>query len=124
MTTSKVLKTTESGRGSAMPPNAGKGRVKGVPNKNTALAREAFAMFVENNVGQFQEWLDAVANDPKHGPKVAFEMILAVSEFYLPKLARTEHVGNGGGPLEIRTNLLAQADALLLKLTQDEQKPD
>lgn len=124
MTTSKVLKTTESGRGSAMPPNAGKGRVKGVPNKNTALAREAFALFVENNVNKMQGWLDDIAADPKHGPKVALDCLLAVSEYHVPKLARTEHVGDGGGPLEIRTNLLAQADALLLKLTQDEQKPD
>jgi hypothetical protein len=33
---SKILKNTEK----RLPPNAGKGRVKGVPNKNTAALRE------------------------------------------------------------------------------------
>jgi hypothetical protein len=36
MTTSKVVKST------AKPPNAGKGRKKGVPNKSTAQVKAAF----------------------------------------------------------------------------------
>ena len=102
---SKVVKTARK------PPNAGKGRVKGVPNKNTALVREAFANFVENNVGKFQGWLEDVAEDPKHGPKVALELVLHVSEFYIPKLARTEHVGDNGGPVEVRIDLIEKIAA-------------
>lgn len=39
---SKLLKPAEKKkRGSALPPNAGKGRVKGVPNKSTKAVKDA-----------------------------------------------------------------------------------
>ena len=82
------------------------GRVAGVPNKATGRAREAFALLVENNVDKMQGWLEQIANDPKHGPKVAMDSLLAVSEYHIPKLARTEHVGDGGGPMELRVALI------------------
>ena len=83
------------------PPNAGKGRVKGVPNKATAIAREAIAQFVDGNAHRLQGWLDDIAADEKHGPKVAFECVMSLREYHVPKLARTEHVGDGGGPVRI-----------------------
>lgn len=95
---------------------AGPGRPKGLPNKATMLAREAFAAFVDNNAHRMQGWLDDVANDPKHGPKVALDCLLAVSEYYIPKLARTEHVGDGGGPVEVRTNLINEITESLVKI--------
>ena len=88
------------------PPRAGLGRPAGVPNKATGRAREAFALLVENNVDKMQGWLEDIANDPKHGPKVAMDSLLAVSEYHIPKLARTEHVGDGGGPVELRIALI------------------
>jgi hypothetical protein len=84
--------------------NAGMGRPKGAPNKTTAKAREAFALFVENNSERMQEWLDEVASDPKHGPKVAFDLLLAVSEYHVPKLARTEVVGDVEAPVQIKVS--------------------
>ena len=77
------------------------GRPKGVPNKATSKAREAFATFVEGNVDRMQEWLEDIAADPKHGPKVAFDCLLAVSEYHIPKLARTEHAGDPDAPLTL-----------------------
>lgn len=89
----------------------GAGRPKGVPNKSTTMAREAFAAFVDGNAHRMQGWLDEVAKDPKHGPKVALDCLLAVSEYHIPKLARTEHVGDGGGDIVHRHKLIADIRA-------------
>jgi hypothetical protein len=78
------------------------GRTAGTPNKTTAKAREAFALFVESNSERMQEWLDEIASDPKHGPKAAFDLLLAVSEYHVPKLARTEVVGDKDQPVAIQ----------------------
>ena len=75
------------------------GRAAGTPNKATAAGREAMARFVDGNADRLQEWLDAIAEDPKHGPKVAFDAFMSVVEYHIPKLARTEHTGEGGGPV-------------------------
>lgn len=84
----------------------GPGRAKGIPNKATTLAREAIARLVDGNAHKLQEWLEAVAEDEKHGPVVAFKLLTDVMEYHLPKLARTEHTGDGGGPVVIAaTNL-------------------
>ena len=78
-------------------PNQGK---RG-PSKSTLLAKEAIAKFADNNADRMQQWLDDVAADPKHGPKVAFDMLMGVMEYHLPKLARTEISGNDGGPVVV-----------------------
>lgn len=45
-----------------MPPNAGKGRKKGVPNKVTTTAREAIAMLADGMTERLGDWLLAAAN--------------------------------------------------------------
>ena len=74
------------------------GRQAGSPNKATKTAREAFAAFVENNVDQFQSWLNRIA---EKDPKAAFQCVLDVSEYYIPKLQRTEISGPDGGPVKV-----------------------
>lgn len=81
------------------PPNAGKGRVKGVPNKATKNAKEAIARFIDGNADRLQEWLDQIAAED--GPKAAFMCFTDLLEYHVPKLSRAEHVGEGGGPLVI-----------------------
>jgi len=98
MINSKVKKTAD---GRVIPPNAGKGRVKGTPNKSTAKAREAIATFVDGNAERLQEWLEAIAVDERYGPKTAFDCFMAVAEYHVPKLARQEHVGADNGPIEL-----------------------
>lgn len=78
-------------------PNQGK---HGSP-KSTVMAREAIARFADGNADKIQGWLDSVANDDKHGPYVAFKMLMEVMEYHLPKLARTEHVGDKENPVGI-----------------------
>lgn len=73
------------------------GRKKGTPNKSTSLAREAIADFVEGNVDRLNGWLDEIAAD---SPKQAFDCFMAVVEYNIPKLARTEHAGDKDQPIE------------------------
>ena len=76
------------------------GSRKGVPNKSTATAREAIARFVDGNTERLQGWLDEIAADEKHGPREAFRCMMDVMEYHVPKLARTEHVGDNGGAIQ------------------------
>jgi len=76
-------------------------RVAGVPNKSTALAREAIAKFVDGNSHKFQQWLDEIAMNEKLGPKVAFDCFMQVAEYHVPKLARTEHTGDADQPVKV-----------------------
>lgn len=92
--TSKVLTSAAKRR----PPNAGKGRKKGVPNKLTADVREAIATLAQANVGRCQAWLDRIAVDD---PDKAFDLYLKMLEYHVPKLARSEHTGEGGGPVYV-----------------------
>lgn len=74
------------------------GRAPGTPNKATQDARQAIAFFVDSNAHRLTEWLDLVAAE---NPAKAFELFQSVVEYHVPKLARTEHVGDGGGPVRI-----------------------
>lgn len=78
------------------------GRVKGTPNRSTALAREAIAQFVDNNSDRLQGWLDAIAADK--GPEAAFKCFADLLEYHVPKLARTEHTGSDNGPVKIEVS--------------------
>jgi hypothetical protein len=75
------------------------GRKKGVPNKRTILARQAIADFVDGNAERLVEWLDRVADEK---PEEAFKLFMSVVEYHVPKLARTEVVGDPDQPLELR----------------------
>lgn len=90
-------------------PGPGPGRPKNSPNKATSAAREAIAKFVDGNAHRLAEWLDQVANgvdDVKPNPAKAFELFQSVVEYHIPKLARTEHTGDGGGPVVIQATTL------------------
>jgi hypothetical protein len=96
------------------------GRPKGVGNKSTGMAREAIARFVDGNASKMEEWLQSVAygiqatdkeGNPKYSsdgnpvyvvppnPEKAFGMLQAVMEYHVPKLARTEVVGDATAPI-------------------------
>lgn len=107
---SDEITTVQGAAERRLPPNAGKGRKPGVPNKATSAAREAIAAFVDGNVERLQGWLDDIAADEKHGPKVAFDCLMSVVEYHIPKLARRELTGEGGGAVVIKAT---QEDAML-----------
>lgn len=76
----------------------GPGRGKGTPNKTTTLAREALARFVDGNADKLAGWLDEIYE--QEGPEKAFKCFVDLIEYHVPKLARTEHVGDGGGAIQ------------------------
>lgn len=97
--------------------HAGKGRVRGVPNRATADVRRAIALVAQNKAPQLETWLDQTAEGIKRldkdgnvtgnyvvfpDPGKAAALLLSALEYHLPKLNRTEHTGEGGGPLVIR----------------------
>jgi hypothetical protein len=91
--------------GKPKPPNAGKGRPKGVPNRATQTAREAITLLVEANIPKIGGWLTTI--EQTHGPLVALRCVQEMLEFAVPKLQRTELTGDGGGPLQVVVNRLA-----------------
>lgn len=95
---SKVENSRKGGKPKGSPKTGG--REAGTPNKATGAARLAFANFVDNNADRLQTWLDDIAANDKHGPKVAFDCLMQVAEFHVPKLARTEVVGVEDEPVK------------------------
>jgi hypothetical protein len=71
------------------------GRVKGTPNKKTLLL-DTFATLVA------QEGMDKFLREMKKLKGSAYvKSYLAIFEYVKPKLARTEHTGQGGGPIAV-----------------------
>jgi hypothetical protein len=78
------------------------GRKSGTPNKATTNTRAAIAMLIDGNIDKLSAWLDEIyVND---GPRAAFQSFVDVLEFGVPKLARTEVTGEGGGPVVVAVN--------------------
>lgn len=88
-----------------LPPNAGKGRPKGVPNKATREFRETVQRLLDDNRENVGRWLTLVAegdgtdkNPPD--PAKALDLIAKLAEFAAPKLGRTELTGKDGEALQ------------------------
>ncbi len=94
-------KTDENGRGprGRFVNSPGPGRRKGQPNKATASIREAMMRLANGNVGKVQGWLDKAA---EKDPGKAADLFLRLAEFCVPKLQRSEHTGEDGGPIELK----------------------
>ncbi len=88
----------QPGAAKKLPPNAGKGRQKGVPNKATREFRETVRKLLEENSENVGIWLGKVADED---PAKALDLLAKLAEFAAPKLGRVEHTGDGGGPLVV-----------------------
>lgn len=90
--------------GEATRPKTG-GRAPGTPNKATREFRETVTRLLEDNADNVARWLSAVAEGDgesvKPDPGKALDLMAKLAEFAAPKLARTEHVGDGGGPVRV-----------------------
>lgn len=95
--------------GSRKRPKTG-GRAKGTPNKVSQEFRETVRKLLEDNAGNVGRWLALVAEGDgtdscKPDPAKALDLLSKLAEFAAPKLNRTEHVGEGGGPVETVTRI-------------------
>ena len=85
------------------------GRKPGVPNKATQEAREAVKAILDSNLPFIQSWIQATADgifDDQSGkwivqpnPAKACEIVQNLVEYSVPKLARTEVVGDEKTPV-------------------------
>ena len=66
------------------------------PNNSTKMMKEAFAMLVENNLPNMGRWLQQIAADD---PAKAMDLVIKLSERFVPALARTEVTGAEGQDL-------------------------
>jgi hypothetical protein len=84
------------------------GRKPGVPNKATQEAREAVKAILDSNLPFIQSWIQSTADgiyDDLTGkwivqpnPAKACEIVQNLVEYSVPKLARTEVVGDAKAP--------------------------
>ena len=71
--------------------NNPKGRGKGVQNKITKDIKESFKLLVENNLEKMQSYFDVLWGED---PAKAYDVLIKLSEFVVPKLARIEGQSN------------------------------
>lgn len=72
------------------------GKPKGALNKTTKDIKEAFQMLIEKNLDNLTGWLETIA---AKDPEKAIRIISDLSEYVIPKLARSEFVGKDGKDL-------------------------
>ena len=72
------------------------GRPKGSANKITEEIREAFAMVLENRLPDLNRWIGHISQEDPHK---AAELLIKLSERFLPALSRQELTGAGGEDL-------------------------
>lgn len=72
------------------------GRKRGSQNKYTKQIKEAFGMLLEGNLDNLSIWLAQVAAED---PKGALDIMMRMSERFVPKLKQTEITGADGEDL-------------------------
>ena len=87
------------------------GRKAGVPNKATTEAREAVKALIDANLPYLQTWLYNTAEGLKDdetgkyiilpNPGKACDIVQNLVEYAVPKLARTEVVGDAKAPVAL-----------------------
>jgi len=86
------------------------GKKKGTENKTTKEIKEAYAMLITKNIPNLVKWLDKIAETD---PAKAIYILSDLSEYVIPKLARTD-ITNDGEKFEFGLN-----DDQLIKKASD-----
>ena len=76
-----------------------KGRVKGELNKVNRNLKTAITEFVDGRSDKLDALIDEI--HAVNGAAAAWDRIVGLFEYRLPKLARVEHTGQDGGPVHV-----------------------
>jgi hypothetical protein len=88
------LENTRKGKPKGLPKTGG--RAIGVPNKATADVKAAIAAFTSANVEKLDEWLNSIEDPAKR-----LDLYFKALEYTMPKLARSELVGDEKTPVRM-----------------------
>lgn len=86
-----------------------KGKPKGALNHTTRDIKEAYQLLIEKNLDNLSKWLNEIAvKDPAR----AINIILDLSEYVIPKLARSDFnlKNNSGEKVQILFNEICEDD--------------
>jgi molecular chaperone DnaK (HSP70) len=72
------------------------GKKPGTQNEQTKRMKESFAFLIEGNLDRMTEWLDQIA---EQDPKSAMDIIIRLSERFVPKLSQQQLTDADGGDL-------------------------
>lgn len=73
-------------------------RPTGSKNKADANVKALFQAIVGRKSLQVENWLDKVA---ENDPAKALDALFKLTEYVMPKLARTEHTGDENNPVKV-----------------------
>jgi hypothetical protein len=72
------------------------GRPVGATSEQTKKMKAAFGYLIEGNLDRMTEWLDQIA---EQDPKAAMDIIIRLSERFVPKLSQQQLTNGDGGDL-------------------------
>jgi len=72
------------------------GRQKGSQNRYTKDVKEAFGMLLQGNLDNLSLWLEQIAETD---PKAAMDIVIRLSERFVPKLSQQQITDGEGGDL-------------------------
>lgn len=72
------------------------GRPQGASSESTKRMKESFSYLIEGNLDRMTDWLDQIA---EQDPAKAMDIIIRLSERFVPKLSQQQLTDGDGGDL-------------------------
>lgn len=94
---------------------------KGRQNKTTAEIKEAFQKLIVGNLDNLDAWIKEIA---QNDPAKAFDLILKISDYVVPKLTRQEFVTGFQDYDDVMNMSEEERDARIKELLEKAKKSD
>jgi hypothetical protein len=94
------------------------GRTKNTPNKVTGDIKEAYRLLINENISNMGKWINKIAIKD---PAKAFNIIIELSEYVIPKLARSDYdlQNNSGTKINVVFDETSRDEIDYSKLSDD-----